>query len=184
MFMQDEEEQRYGLWVAFGAIFIAIALVLGLAISKARKHHKPAGVTTAAKPSLTALAATVAPVVAHAEATAASPSDDIKPIGEPIVKVYFDSGKATLPEDSGKSLSAVVAAATAEAGKKVLISGFHDATGDPVKNAQLAKLRAIAVRDALKSQGIDEARFALRKPEVMTGSGDAAEARRVELRVQ
>jgi outer membrane protein OmpA-like peptidoglycan-associated protein len=181
MFNQDEEEQRYGLWVAFGAIFLVIALVLGVAISKA--HKKKAAL---AKPAATVMAAAPVAAIAAVAATTASATaaDDIKPMGEPIVKVYFESGKSALPEDAGKSLSAVVAAATAEAGKKVLISGFHDSTGDPAKNAQLAKLRAMAVRDALKAQGIDEARFALRKPEVLTGSGDGAEARRVELRVQ
>ena len=35
-------------------------------------------------------------------------------------------------------------------GKKAVISGYHDATGDPAANAELAKQRAFKVRDTLK----------------------------------
>jgi K(+)-stimulated pyrophosphate-energized sodium pump len=52
------------------------------------------------------------------------------------------------------------------------------------KNEELAKLRAFAVRDALKSLGIAEDKIELKKPEVMTGTGSNAEARRVEVSVQ
>ena len=36
------------------------------------------------------------------------------------------------------------------AGKKAVVSGYTDATGDPDKNAELAKQRAFAVRDATR----------------------------------
>ena len=63
---------------------------------------------------------------------------------------------------------------------KLSVSGFHDAKGDPAKNAELAKQRAMAVRDALKAAGIAEDRIELQKPEV-TSAGTDAEARRVEV---
>lgn len=193
MFMQDEEEQRYGLWVAFGAIFLVIALVLGMAISKTgmfKKKH--AAVPAAATAATATIAAAPAAVAANGSAmnvnsSAVAPAksaDDMTPIGEPVAKFYFASGKAELPADAKAGLEKVVALSKEKAGASVLLSGFHDATGDPAKNAELAKDRAKAVREALKSMGIDEVRVFLRKPEVMTGTGDAREARRVEVRVQ
>ena len=67
--------------------------------------------------------------------------------------------------------------------RKLVVSGFHDTTGDPAINAELAKKRAMSVRTALLAAGIDKARVALRKPEVTTGSGTEQEARRVEMRL-
>jgi outer membrane protein OmpA-like peptidoglycan-associated protein len=66
----------------------------------------------------------------------------------------------------------------------VLISGFHDASGDPAQNAELAKNRALAVRHALEANGVAPDRLVMSKPAVTTGGGDPKEARRVELRVQ
>jgi K(+)-stimulated pyrophosphate-energized sodium pump len=62
-----------------------------------------------------------------------------------------------------------------------VVSGFHDASGDPVRNAELARQRALAVRDALKAAGVTEDRIELRKPQELVGGADAAEARRVEV---
>ena len=67
------------------------------------------------------------------------------------------------------------------AGRKAAISGFHDATGSVEQNAELAKQRAIAVREVLKALGASEEAIELRKPEVSTGTGTEAEARRVEV---
>ena len=65
-----------------------------------------------------------------------------------------------------------------------MVSGFTDASGDPAKNAVLAKDRAMAVRDALKAAGIAEDKIELKKPETTTGTGDASSARRVEVALQ
>ena len=66
---------------------------------------------------------------------------------------------------------------------KAAISGFHDATGDLAQNQELAKKRAMNVRDAIKTAGITEERLELKKPEQMQGAGSNAEARRVEVKV-
>ena len=69
--------------------------------------------------------------------------------------------------------------------KKLVISGYHDATGDPVQNAELAKQRAFAVRDALTGAGLTAEQIELSKPQETTGgSGDDREARRVEVSAQ
>mgnify|MGYP000721068478 CR=1 FL=1 len=53
--------------------------------------------------------------------------------------------------------------------------------GHPDLNAELAKQRAFAVRDALKALGVAEDKIELKKPEETTASGSNAEARRVEV---
>jgi K(+)-stimulated pyrophosphate-energized sodium pump len=105
-------------------------------------------------------------------------------IAPPVAKVYFASGAKTLPADSVKTLEAVIAFGKANAASKVTISGFHDTTGDKTKNEELAKERAKAVREALKVAGIAEDRVEMKKPESITGTGDNAEARRVEVMVK
>ena len=67
---------------------------------------------------------------------------------------------------------------------KAVISGFHDATGNPAQNAELAKQRALVVRDALMAAGLAESQIELKKPEQVVGSGSDAEARRVEISLQ
>ena len=137
----------------------------------------PAGTAPAAKAEApTAVVAVEAPAApAPAAATAA--------VATTMAKLYFASGKAEMPADGADSIAKLADAAKANASGKLVISGFHDATGDPAQNAELAKQRAFAVRDALKAAGVAEDRIELKKPE-QVNAGDAAEARRVEVTLQ
>jgi K(+)-stimulated pyrophosphate-energized sodium pump len=101
-----------------------------------------------------------------------------------FAKLYFASGKANLSDDAIAKLDKVVAAMMNKPDAKATISGFHDASGDPAKNAELAKGRAIAVRDRLIATGVGEDRIDMAKPSVTTGEGNADEARRVEVSVK
>ena len=97
-----------------------------------------------------------------------------------VVKFYFASGKSDLAVGGKEALVDVVKGVMA--GKKAVISGYVDATGDPVKNAELAKLRAFAVRDLLKIIGVPEDKIELKKPEdIKAGATSATEGRRVEV---
>ncbi|APW38017.1 sodium-translocating pyrophosphatase [Rhodoferax koreense] len=98
-----------------------------------------------------------------------------------VVKFYFATGKAELATGATQALADVFTAVSA--GKRAVVSGYTDATGDPAKNEELAKQRALAVRDALKAAGVNEDRIELKKPEQTTAGGPAAEARRVEVTV-
>jgi photosynthetic reaction center cytochrome c subunit len=100
-----------------------------------------------------------------------------------MVKLYFVTGKADLPTDTGAGLATLVAAAKADSGKKFVISGYHDASGDVAQNQALSKQRAIAAHDQLRMLGIAEERIVLLKPEQTQGGGgmDNPEARRVEI---
>jgi K(+)-stimulated pyrophosphate-energized sodium pump len=128
-------------------------------------------------------AAKVDAPVAVAAAPAASVTADadvasIK-VENGVVKFYFASGAAALADGAPQALADVVKAIGE--GKTAVVSGYHDASGDPALNAELAKQRAFAVRDALKALGVAEDKVELSKPAESTGSGSAAEARRVEV---
>jgi len=103
----------------------------------------------------------------------------------PAAKVYFESAKAEFPGDAEGALAVIIEFARANPASTVIISGFHDATGNRAQNEDLAKRRAFAVRDYLRDKGgIAETRFDMRKPESTTGSGGDREARRVEVSVK
>lgn len=182
MSSQDNDQDiRVVAAVLISAILLAVGLAVGIGIHKARGG---AGAKAAA-PAAAVQAAPAAPAAdAAATAPAAAPvGDDASVVVDNgVVKFYFASGKAGLATGAVEALGDAVAAA--KSGKKLVISGFHDTTGDPAKNAELAKQRAFAVRDALKGAGVDEASLELKKPEeTAAGAGSNAEARRVEVMI-
>ena len=81
------------------------------------------------------------------------------------------------------ALAPAVKALADAPGKKLVVAGFHDLSGDPAHNAELAKQRAKVVRSALTAQGCDPARVQLCKPEQTALGGPPEEARRVEVRL-
>ncbi len=142
--------------------------------------------------ALAVLAGVVALVVAGVIALAVSTSRNAVPAKPASVaapqeaqpRVYFEVDSDALPADAAEVLNRVADAARGKPGTTVLISGFHDATGNPEHNADLAKRRAQAVRHALEANGVTPSQLVLDKPQETTGGADAREARRVELRLQ
>lgn len=156
---QNDDGQNYALIVLAGVVALVIAGVLALSTYKGMGGaRKP---TTAANSALTAMV-----------------------IGEPEARLYFELGSDALPADASAILEKVADAARADAGKVVLISGFHDASGDAATNAELAKKRAQVVRHALEANGVAPDRLVLDKPMVTPGDTNAREARRVEMRLR
>mgnify|MGYP006192062369 CR=1 FL=1 len=167
MAAQDNEpEQRVVAVVIISLIVLIIGGVLGLGVFSVR----------GAKPAAAPAAASAAPAPV---AAAVSASDASVVVENGVVKFYFATGKADLAPGALAALTDAITAA--KGGARLVLSGFHDATGDPASNAELAKQRALAVRDALVGAGVAEASVELKKPEVSTGSGANAEARRVEV---
>ncbi len=115
-------------------------------------------------------------------AAAPAPAADVANLPA-LAKLFFASGSADLPADASQTLAPIVEFTKTNATAKVAISGFHDPSGNQQVNEELAKNRALAVREALKAAGLEEARIDMRKPEVTTGGGSADEARRVEVTV-
>lgn len=164
---ETEVEQRVVAVVVIAAILLAVGLALGFGINKSRPKAKAAPAA--------------AVVVAPADADAARVV-----VEGGVVKFYFATGKADLAVDLSADVQAALneAAAAAKAGKKLVVSGFHDSTGDAAVNAELAKQRAMTVQAVLVNLGVDAASVELKKPEEMLGGTDNAQARRVEVVVQ
>ena len=75
------------------------------------------------------------------------------------------------------------AAAVMGIGTVITITGYADRTGNAQANVDLAKQRAVAVRDALVAQGVNPERIRLSPPATVTGTGADDEARRVDIAV-
>ncbi|WP_162064762.1 MULTISPECIES: cytochrome c oxidase subunit II [Burkholderiaceae] len=149
--------------------------------AKAGKMPEGGG-TAAAAPA--PAAASAAPAAAEASAPAAASGADAGSAAQAAglpASIYFETGKDTLPADAKSAVEAAAAYAKAHPDAKLSLSGFTDATGGADLNAELAKKRAQAVRDALKAAGVPEERIVLKKPETITGGADKKEARRVEI---
>jgi outer membrane protein OmpA-like peptidoglycan-associated protein len=110
------------------------------------------------------------------------PVTEVAPLPS-AVKLYFEVSKAELSAGAARELAGLIEYLKAHPDAGVDISGFVDKTGDPDKNAELAKNRAKAVRGLLEASGIAEGRINMKKPEVVTGTGSATEARRVEVSI-
>ena len=162
MFDQEDSDVGVALGVVFSIIALVITLVIGLGAYQLRSSGAPAVVAVAAEEIFV----------------------DVVEVGEPLVKVYFDLGQTELAPTAADQIATVVAAIAAAPQASVLLSGYHDETGGAAVNAVVAKNRALSVRDALVASGVPAERVLMRRPAVTLGGGDAAEARRVEVRVQ
>ncbi|GHC00537.1 K(+)-insensitive pyrophosphate-energized proton pump [Thermomonas carbonis] len=98
--------------------------------------------------------------------------------------VYFASGSADLPADAGDTLGQLVQHLKDDPAARATVSGYHDASGDPAQNAELAKQRAQNVAGALAAAGIDDTRVDLEKPVLAIEGTSAEDARRVEVTVK
>ena len=165
---QNDETQNFALMAVAAVITLVLAGVLTLAASTGLRS--PAKVPAAAVAAVAAAPASAASVASGAD--------------EPLARIYFELDSPAVPASAKPLLDQVVEAARQQSDKVVLISGFHDASGDAAANAALSKGRAEAVRQALQASGIAASRLVLDKPAVTDGGADARQARRVELRLR
>jgi outer membrane protein OmpA-like peptidoglycan-associated protein len=153
----NDDGQNYALAVIAGVVALVVAGVIALAASTVMGKKAPAA-TAGAAPAAAAAAA--------------------------LPRIYFEVDSDALPAEATAVLAGVADAARANPAAAVLISGYHDASGNPEHNADLAKRRAQVVRHALEANGVAPERLQLAKPQQTTGGTDPKEARRVELRLQ
>ena len=201
----DHKEQRIGLWVAGGAAGLATLAILFYAVygwesgkiegspgyGQAASAEAAASAAVASEPAAAVLAASesqsisasvaASEPVAGAASTAAVAADVASAVVENgVVKFYFATGKADLADNAEEALKDVLAGV--REGKKAVVSGYNDSTGNAAANEELSKNRALAVRNALLGFGVPESQIELRKPEnTEAGQGNNAEARRVEV---
>jgi outer membrane protein OmpA-like peptidoglycan-associated protein len=178
MFFQDDDNYVPIVGVVLATVLATVAVIVGVAIKDGGGAQGQAAAAPAAASAPSApMLATSMPQLMNAEADGARVV-----VENGVVKFYFASGKADLAAGADAALKQV-AEAVAQ-GHSVVISGYHDATGSAALNAELAKKRAFAVRDALVAQGVPADRITLEKPAETTGGVSGAEARRVEVVVK
>ncbi|AUZ04098.1 MULTISPECIES: OmpA family protein [Vitreoscilla] len=189
---EDLKTQRK-LFLFLGTLVGAVtAIVLFYAIAvDAKENQAPSASDVVAEQPATADSQEIAEanglvivepaVMASAsEPVAAVESDGARVVVEQgTVKFYFASGQTALATGADEALEAIVAGV--KQGKKAQVSGFHDSTGSLEVNERVSKERAQAVRDALVKLGVPEQDIELVKPKVLEGTGENAEARRVEV---
>ena len=198
--LDDDTSTRTGLWVVFSTVTILLISVIIWVLKGADGANDvaasaapAAAVATSAAGHGQGTSTTDQETAADAAAQNAASSAQTEAVTEEFVafeqatpaqpagSIHFESASATLPGDAQKAIATVVEALKAAEGRRVLLAGYHDPTGNIDFNRDLAKRRALGVRDALIAQGIPAQRIILRKPEQTTGSGNNAEARRVEI---
>ncbi|GAP38805.1 OmpA family protein [Piscinibacter sakaiensis] len=175
MLDQEDEGTRIGVWVALSVVFVVVVgLIGGLVL---RQLHGKAGAPAAA------VSASASATAGVADAAVVAEFIEVPLDGDVAGTLYFAVGQTTLPEGSEPVVFKLVVAVQDEPKRKVVLSGFHDATGAADVNARIARDRALALRAALIAEGVDPSRIVLRKPEVTLGDADPIEARRVEARL-
>lgn len=138
-------------------------------------------VTLAIVVSFAVVAVAIGTVIGQSERKAGAEAAGTPSIVRLVGLVLFELDKAELPADVMMLLGPTIRAAKARPQASVMVSGYHDASGDPAANAELAKRRAMAVREALVAAGIAAPRVVLARPMVTVGGADPREARRVEV---
>lgn len=198
--LDDDTTTRTGLWVVFSTVTILLISVIiwvlkgadgandvaapaapAAAVATSAAGHGQGTSTTAQEAAATAAAQNAASSAQTEAVTEEFVAFEQNTPAQPAGAIHFESASAALPADAQQALTTVVEALKAAEGRRVLLAGYHDPTGNIDFNRDLAKRRALGVRDALIAQGIPAQRIILRKPEQTTGSGNNAEARRVEI---
>jgi outer membrane protein OmpA-like peptidoglycan-associated protein len=184
---RDRESRASVVGIVNGGILLLILLVVGLWPIRAGLGGFEAGqgAANSAEPAAAlALHGRLADTDMVASLAAPASSADSAGIAtEPgTVTFYFASGSADLAPGAQEALADIVRGVAA--GRRAIVSGYHDATGDAAANEALALRRAQAVRGALASLGIGDDKIELSKPQITTGSGSDEQARRVDVTLQ
>ena len=174
-----------GKWIA-----LAVAAVLALLAFKSCGNGEQAAAPAASEPAASAVSEALAEVAsapaAASEASAPAPvaADNARVVYENgVATFFFATGKNDVAEGAQTIVADVINAG--KDGKKLVVSGFTDSTGNAAANEELSKQRAQAVQAFFEAQGVNAANIELRKPENTTGAvGNDVEGRRVEVKVE
>lgn len=174
----DDGQERFALGLVFTLVTVVVASVVGFAAQRSTAATDAGAVRTVMAAATDTGPAPAEPAALAPAAVVVTEQAAVRVDGD-VVKFFFATGKTEVAAGAQAALVAVVDGA--KAGKRVKVSGFHDATGDAAVNAELAKRRAIAVQQTLLGLGLEETQVELAKPEQTLASGSNDEARRVEV---
>ena len=107
----------------------------------------------------------------------------ITEVADETTRVYFDTGEAAIDQEDRIKIASVAGSARNQ-DREVAITGYTDRSGDRDQNLEVAKSRAVAVREALVAEGVEESKITLAPPSEVTGTGTDAEARRVDIELR
>jgi outer membrane protein OmpA-like peptidoglycan-associated protein len=169
-------EEKKSIWRWLLPLLIALAALWLLSRCMGPKETVTQSVETVPAP---VVESAPAPEPMPAPAVEAAPAEEI-----PLANYYFEVDQFALPVAREGSLEAVIAYLKANPTAVASVSGYHDPTGDAAHNEELARKRAQAVKDAMTAAGVPDSQIDMVKPIVTTGSGDMAEARRVEVAIR
>ena len=173
-FADDDSQQNFILAFVLGLIALVILFVIGIVLhTQGQKARAAAGTATLPPGAMVA-------VVTETVAVVIPEGASIRVEGG-TVNFFFAPGSADLAPGAARALAVVIQGV--QAGRKAVVSGFHDTTGDPALNEQLALKRAETVRDVLIGLGVPADKVDVQKPAATTGTGTDAQARRVEVRL-
>ena len=178
----DDSQQNFILGFLLALIALVIFFVLGIVF-----WHKSHGAAPAAMPAVAVAAVAAGPATNTTVAevtetvTVVIPDGASIRVADGVVNFYFATGSADLAPGAAEALAAVIKGV--ESGRKAVVACFHDTTGDAAINEQLAKKRAETVRDVLVGLGVPADKVALQRPAITAGSGNDAQARRVEVKL-
>ena len=177
-----DDQQRFALGLVFTLVAAVVASVIGFAAQRSglavATTTVPASAAAAAAAAVDATPAPLEPAALAPAAVVLTEQAAVRVDGNKV-KFFFAKGKTDVAPGAQEALATVLEGA--KAGQRIRISGFHDATGDAALNVELAKRRAVAVRDLLLNLGVDEALLELVKPEHTLANGSNDKARRVEV---
>lgn len=180
---EDDNQTYFILGLAVGIIALVILLVVGVAIGTRGPmgERQPPSPTTVSMTSAAPVQGAPAAAVVTESVVVVVPEGASIRVDGGVVSFYFATGSADLAPGAAEALAAVIQGVGQ--GKKAQVSGFHDATGDAAINEDLARRRATTIRDVLVGLGVPPGQVELKKPEATTGSGNNAQARRVEVKL-
>lgn len=174
---EDGSQQNFILAFVLGLIALVILFVISIVLYQ--KHHM-AGVPAQPVAASAPAPATTVAVVTETVTVVIPDGASIRVAGG-IVNFYFATASADIAPGAAEALAIVIKGV--ESGHKCVVSGFHDTTGDAALNEELAKRRAETVRDVLTGLGVPADKIELQRPPVTAGTGNNAEARRVEVKL-
>ncbi len=181
---QDREQEGIVGWVIGIGAFTAVAISLWMGLMGAFSNQNSAATSGAATPAtVSASPAATTTIASSPAAPATSAAGAAAVVGSAeTVSIYFDVNKFVPPADTATKLDGLINYGRANSNSKIAITGYTDKTGDPAKNAELSKQRAMAVKNQLISAGMPEDRIMMQKPQQTTGDQtDNKEARRVDV---
>ncbi len=176
----QDGDQRFALGFLFAIVALVVMSVVGFAVYRYGMPSAP--VVEMVPPGDTPPPESSEVQVTTETVTVVIPDGASVSSANGVVSFYFATGSADLAPGAAEALATVIQGV--EGGRKAIVSGFHDTTGDAAANEALAKLRAQTVQEVLVGLGLPADKVLLQKPAASTGSGDDAQARRVEVRLQ